>query len=116
MKNVNEKLLILAYANRERLEAKKASPIDKLVNLADTKLGVTLIPVVSDTSSSSLLYWGRNDDPAPGTVEQLVHTVYKVASPFKHRSLAIGIMNELKSNNLYISINYVQRTIFIARI
>lgn len=94
----------------------KKTKIDSLINKAQDKLGLTLIPVVVDATSSSLLSWGRNDDPSPGTLEQLVLTEYKVQEGFKHRQLAIGIMNELKTSKLYVSINYVQRTLFISSI
>ena len=94
----------------------KKSKIESLITKAQDKLGLTLIPVVVDSTRSSLVSWGRNDDPSPGTLEQLILTEYKVQGGFKHRQLAVGILNELKTSKLYVSINYVQRTLFISSI
>jgi hypothetical protein len=116
MSSIEEGMRILAASIRRPVIARSASKIDRLISLSEEKLGLTLIPVVLDESGSSLLSWGRNDDPTPGTVEQLVSQVYRLSNDFKHKTLAVGIMNELKTNRLYVSINYVQRTLFISRI
>lgn len=115
---LDKDMRILATTFRKyHLEAKpKKSKIDSIIAKAQAKLGLTLIPVVVDTDSSSLLSWGKNDDPSPGTLEQLILSEYKTSDGFKHRQLAIGIMNELKTSKLYVSINYVQRTLFISRV
>jgi len=107
---------LLAGVIRRSILAKSKSKIDKLIESAQSKIDLTLIPVYVDENSSSLLHWGKNDDPSPGTVEQLVSQTYRVANTFKHQSLAIGIANELKSSRMYFNINYVQRTLFISRI
>ena len=112
-----DSMQLLARVIRNSITAKsKASNVDKLVTIAQSKLGLTLIPVVVDESTSSLLSWGRNDDPTPGTIEQVVAMVYRLTNEFKHQTLAVGMLNELKTNKLYICINYVQRTLFISRI
>ena len=113
----SKEIVSLALKLRASITAKQEDKdlVSKLVAKAQEDINLTLIPVVTDPIGSSLLYWGKNDDPTPGTLEELVSDVYKVQNTFKHRQLLLGMTNELKYPKLYVGINYAQRTIFISR-
>lgn len=105
----------LASLLKTKILANQSSPVQDIIVKAQEELALTLVQIVSDPMESSLLHWGKNDDPVMGTLEQLILEVYNLREEFKHRQLLVGLMNELKSHKTYICINYAQRTLFISR-